>query len=115
MNLGCGQAGTEEQGRHPQPPTVRTPTGLSEGGIYSEGFFPPHSQPNTLAETGRLDLVHVGERLHNNIIRWTVLVLIPKVNSDTQEIRLMEVMCKVFKAVTDNRIKTAVHYHDFLH
>ena len=115
MNLGCGQAGTEEQGRHPQPPTVRTPTGLSEGGIYSEGFFPPHSQPNTLAETGRLDLVHVGERLHNNRVRCTVLVLIPKVNEDTRWIELIEVVWKVVEAVIDARIKTVVQCNDVLY
>ena len=55
----------EEQVRRPHSHMGRTPTGMSQGVISGEGFcLPP--QHNLLAETGRLDSVHVVERLHPN-------------------------------------------------
>ena len=68
-------------------------------------------QPNLLDETGRLDSIRVGERLHNNIIMWTLLVLIPKCNIVTQGIELLEVVWKVVESVIDSRIKTAVRFN----
>ena len=44
-----------------------------------------------------------------------MLVLIPKSNSDTRAIGLLEVVWNVVNAVIDTYIKTAVHFHDVLH
>ena len=46
---------------------------------------------------------------------WTVLVIIPKVNSANQGIRLLEVVWKVVEEVIDTRIKSVVQFHDILH
>ena len=46
---------------------------------------------------------------------WTVLFLIPKVNTDTWGIGLLEVLWKVVEAVIGTRIKSVVQFHDFLH
>ena len=43
------------------------------------------------------------------------MVLISKLNPDTQGVWLLEVVCKVVEAVIYNRIKTVVHFHDVLH
>ena len=42
------------------------------------------------------------------------MVLIPKVNADTQDIVLLEVLWILLEAVMDNRIKTVVQFHYIL-
>ena len=46
---------------------------------------------------------------------WSVLVLIPKGNADTQVIRMIEVVWKVAEAAIDTLIKSVVQFHDALH
>ena len=46
---------------------------------------------------------------------FTILVLTPKVNTDTWGISFLEVLWKSVEAVINNRIKTAVKFHDVLH
>ena len=46
---------------------------------------------------------------------WTMLVLIPKLNADTQGIGLLEIVWKVMEAVIDIQIKSVVQLHDFLY
>ena len=46
---------------------------------------------------------------------WTVLVLIPKVNTDTKGIGMLEVVWKVVEAVINTRIKLVFQFHDVLH
>ena len=46
---------------------------------------------------------------------WTVLVLIPKVNTDTRGIGLLGVAWKVVEGVIDTRVKSAVQFHYVLH
>ena len=46
---------------------------------------------------------------------FSVLVMIPKLNADTQGIRLIEVVWKVAEAVIDTLIKSVVQFHDVLH
>ena len=46
---------------------------------------------------------------------WTFLVLIPKGNTDTRGIGLLEVVWEVVEAVIDTRVKTVVQFHNFLH
>ena len=49
-----------------------------------------------------------------NII-CTILVLLPKGNSDNQGIFLLEVLWKVIATTIDTRVKTVVKFHYFLH
>ena len=46
---------------------------------------------------------------------WSVLVLIPKGNADTWDIRLLELVWKVVEAVIESWIKSVVHFHNVLH
>ena len=46
---------------------------------------------------------------------WAVLVLIPKGNSDTWGIRILEVVWKVVEAAINARIKSVVQLHNVLH
>ena len=46
---------------------------------------------------------------------WTVLLLIPKGNTDNQGIGLIEVVWKVAEAVIDTRINSVVQFHNVLH
>ena len=46
---------------------------------------------------------------------WTILVLIPKGNADTQGIGILWVLCKVMEAIIDTCIKRAKTLHDVLH
>ena len=55
---------------------------------------------------------------HGNIpedLVWTILILTPKVNTDTRWIGLLGVLCKVTEAIIDKRIKKAMTFHDILH
>ena len=45
---------------------------------------------------------------------FIILILIPKVNSDTQEKGLLEVIWKVMDAINDTRIKKSVKFHAIL-
>ena len=44
-----------------------------------------------------------------------MLVIIPKVNADTQVIGLLELVWKVVEVVKDTQIKSVVQLHDVLH
>ena len=46
---------------------------------------------------------------------WTILVLLPRLNADTQGINLIEVLWKDVEAVIDTWVKTSVQFHDILH
>ena len=46
---------------------------------------------------------------------WKILVLIPKDNTDTQGIRLLEILWKVVEAVIDTYIKKEVMFRDVLY
>ena len=48
-------------------------------------------------------------------MEWTLFVLIPKGNSDTRGIGIMEVVWKVVEAVINTWIKSVVKFHDALH
>ena len=43
---------------------------------------------------------------------WTILILIPKGNTDNQGIGILEVLWKVMEDIIDTRIKKAVESHD---
>ena len=43
------------------------------------------------------------------------MVLIPKENTDIQDIGLLEIKWKVVESVIDTRIKTVLKFHDVLH
>ena len=45
----------------------------------------------------------------------TILVLIPKGNTDTRGIRLMETLWKVVEAIIDTRNRSSIQFHDVLH
>ena len=57
----------------------------------------------------------MGDQVHPGEMGYTVMVMIPKVNVDTQGIRLIEVVWKVVDAVVDTRIKAEVQFHGVLH
>ena len=46
---------------------------------------------------------------------WTILVLFPKGNTDTQGISLMETLWKVVEAIIDTRLREIISFHGFLH
>ena len=46
---------------------------------------------------------------------WTILVLIPKGNTDIQGIGLLGFMWKVVEAIIDNNLRSSVRLHDVLH
>ena len=46
---------------------------------------------------------------------WNVLVLIPKGNTDTRVISLIETLWKVMEALIYNRLHTILQLHDDLH
>ena len=48
-------------------------------------------------------------------IVWTVLLLIIKVNTYTQVIRMQEVVWKVVEAVINTRIELVAQFHNELH
>ena len=48
-------------------------------------------------------------------LEWTVLVLIPKVTTDTRVIGLLETLCKVVEALIDTRLCASLQLHDVLH
>ena len=66
-NWGDVQTAEEEQVRRSYPPVVRTPAGMSEGGLPCRELF-RHPQPNLMAENGRTNPVHVVERVYTY---WT--------------------------------------------
>ena len=39
---------------------------------------------------------------------WKVLVLIPKGTANTRDIGLLDILCKVVKALIDNRLRTSL-------
>ena len=46
---------------------------------------------------------------------WTVLVLIPKVTTDTRGIGLIDTLWKMVEALIDTRICASLQLHAFLH
>ena len=48
-------------------------------------------------------------------LSWNTLVLLPKGNTDTREVVLLEFQWKAAKGIIDTQIKTAVMFHDALH
>ena len=55
---------------------------------------------------------------HGDIPRemgWKVLVLIPKGNTDTRGIGLLEFLWKVVEAIIDTHLRASVRLHDILH
>ena len=46
---------------------------------------------------------------------WKVLVLIPKGNTDTRGIGLLEFLWKVVEAIIDTHLRASVRLHDILH
>ena len=64
-----------------------------------------------------LDLVHnmwrkgeIPEKLG-----WAVLVLIPKGNTDTRGISLLETLCNLVEALINTRLRASLQMHDVLH
>ena len=49
------------------------------------------------------------------LLVWNVLVLIPKVSTDTRGILLLETLWKVIEALIDTRIHVSIHFHDAVH
>ena len=43
---------------------------------------------------------------------WTILVLIPKRNTYTQGISLLDTLWKVVEAIIDIRLQTSIQFHD---
>ena len=48
-------------------------------------------------------------------LEWTVLVLVTNINSDTQEIGLLEIVYKVLEVVIDTRVNAIVQLHYVFH
>ena len=48
-------------------------------------------------------------------LRWTVLVLVPKGTTDTQDIGLLETLWKVAEALIDTCLQASLYMHNFLH
>ena len=46
---------------------------------------------------------------------WNILVLIPKGNTDTWYIGILETIWKVMEAIIDNRLLASIQFHDALH
>ena len=46
---------------------------------------------------------------------WTILILIPKVNTDNLWIGLLGVIWKLMEAIIDTHINNSVTFHDVLH
>ena len=64
-----------------------------------------------------LDLVHHMWRKGEipQELGWTVLVLIPKGNTDTRGIRLLETLWKLVEALINTRLRASLHMHNVLH
>ena len=48
-------------------------------------------------------------------LRWMVLVLIPKGNTYTQGIGLLETLWNVVEALIDSHLRTSLYMHNVLH
>ena len=48
-------------------------------------------------------------------LSWTILVFIPKINTDTQGVVLLKILWKIVEAVISTWVKMAVQFHDVLH
>ena len=48
-------------------------------------------------------------------LSWNILVLLPKVNADTQGIGWFDVLWKVMESVINTQIKMVMNLHDVLH
>ena len=46
---------------------------------------------------------------------WTILVLIPKLNTDNRGIGLLETLWKVVEAIINTRLQTSIQFHNILH
>ena len=46
---------------------------------------------------------------------WTILVLIPKLNTDTRGIGLLETLWKVVEAIINTRLRSSIQFHNVLH
>ena len=46
---------------------------------------------------------------------WTILVLVPNLNTDTWGVGLLETFWKVVEAIIDTRIKACSTFHEVLH
>ena len=46
---------------------------------------------------------------------WTILVLIPKVNTNTQGIGLLKTLCKVVESIINILLKAYITFRDVLH
>ena len=46
---------------------------------------------------------------------WTILIFIPRGNTDTQGIRLMEMLWNFVEALIDAHLRSIIRFHDVLH
>ena len=46
---------------------------------------------------------------------WTILVLIPKGNTDTWRIGILETLWEVVEAIIDTCLRSIIQFHDVLH
>ena len=48
-------------------------------------------------------------------LEWTIVVLLPKGNTNTQELGLIDTLWKVVEALIDSRLCPSLQLHDVLH
>ena len=101
-------------GGQTHPPPRRALQKMAEGGVPQGELKDPPRMERCMCLVDILQQMwRTGEIPQD--MGWTVLLLIPKVNTGTWGIGLLETLWKVVEALIDTCIRARLHLHDVFH
>ena len=83
--------------------------------IQERGNPPPPLQPGRWMQLVEIVQYMWSTRYIMMELGWTILVFIPKGNTYTRGIGLLETLWKVVETIIDTRLHASIQFHNFLH